>query len=346
MIRKVGLAPGSAIYTGDIAIDDPKMTVIVYGSRHVQINEYDSYSDIENATAEIDDETKSWIHIEPISNQDAIWKLSKLFKLHSLVAEDVLSVSHRPKAEEYDEYIFVVLKYAVYKEMELNFYQITFILKGNQLISFADNSPERFKEIKKRLEKEDSRIRKEGTSYLLFSLLDFIVDHYYLVLEELSNEIEELENEIIYTPTKKSIEHVHALKRTLINLKKSIWPMREVVNVLLRSESIQPEYKIYYRDVYDHVIDIIDILEGNRDTVSSFLDIYLSTLSNRMNEIMKTLSIISTIFIPLSFLTGYFGMNFKYELILQSENSYMWSNILMISIPILLLGYFKWRKWF
>ncbi|MBU1641982.1 magnesium/cobalt transporter CorA, partial [bacterium] len=264
----------------------------------------------------------------------------------SLVAEDVLSVNHRPKAEDHDDYLFIIVKYAHYEEGELNFYQISFVLKENQLISFADCSPNRFDVIKKRFEKADARIRKEASQYLLFALIDFIVDHYFIVLESIGDEIEELEDEILYNPTKESIENVHMLKRALIELKKAVWPMREVINTLMRSDEIKQEYQIYYKDVYDHIIDIIDIIEGYRETVSSFLDIYLSTLSNRMNEIMKTLSIIGTIFIPLSFLTGYFGMNFKYETVLQSENGYMWSNLLMLSVPIGLLVYFRFRKWF
>lgn len=346
MIRKVGVAPGSAIYTGDIEVNDPKMTAVLYDSKHAEINEYHLYSEVERACRDIGSETKSWIHIEPISNQEAIARLAELFGLHSLVAEDVLSVSHRPKAEEYDDYLFVIIKYARYEEGELNFYQIAFVLKERQLISFADSSPNRFDVIKKRLEKENSRIRKEGSQYLLFALIDFVVDHYFMVLESIGDEIEELENEILYSPTKESIEHVHTLKRSLIELKKSVWPLREVINTLLQSDAIQQQYHIYYKDVYDHVIDIIDIIEGYRDTMASFLDIYLSTLGNRMNEIMKTLSIIGTIFIPLSFLTGYFGMNFKYETVLASESAYMWSNLLMVSIPIGLLVYFKFRKWF
>ncbi len=346
MIRKVGLAPGTAIYTGDIAIKDPKMMTVLYDSKHAEINEYHSYSEVEEAYAEIGGETKSWIHIEPISDQEAIARLCALFGMHSLVAEDVLSVNHRPKAEDHDDYLFIIVKYAHYEEGELNFYQISFVLKEHQLISFADCSPDRFDVIKKRFEKADSRIRKEESQYLLFALIDFIVDHYFMVLESIGDEIEELEDEILYNPTKESIENVHMLKRALIELKKAVWPMREVINMLMRSDDIKPEYQIYYKDVYDHIIDIIDIIEGYRETVSSFLDIYLSTLSNRMNEIMKTLSIIGTIFIPLSFLTGYFGMNFKYETVLQSENGYMWSNLLMLSIPIGLLVYFRFRKWF
>ena len=189
-------------------------------------------------------------------------------------------------------------------------------------------------------------MRKEGNEYLFFALIDYLVDEYFVVLEKIGSEIEELEDEILDNPTKQSIEHVHNLKRTIIELKKSVWPMRELINVLLQSDAIKPQHHIYFKDTYDHIINIIDVIEGYRDSTSSFLDIYLSTLSNRMNEIMKTLSIISTIFIPLSFLTGYFGMNFKYQTVLESQSAYDLSNILMIVVPVALIIYFKLRRWF
>ncbi|MDX1808703.1 MAG: magnesium/cobalt transporter CorA [Sulfurospirillaceae bacterium] len=346
MLEKIGLSPGSTIYTGDIEKENPLISITTFDLQNVDSKNYESIEETLRAYSNISKDTKAWIHIEPISDEEKIAKLCSLFNLHSLVAEDILSVNHRPKVDEYDDYIFVVVKYAVFENHVLNFYQISFVLKGNQVICFADKSPDRFSIIQKRLEKLESRGRKSGSQYLLFALIDLIVDDYFLVLEEISEEIEDLEDEIIYSPTKRSIEHVHLLKRNLTNLKKSIWPMREVINTLMRSDSIEDQYRMFYKDLYDHIIDIIDIIEGYRDSVSGFLDIYLSTLSNRMNEIMKTLSIIATIFIPLSFLTGYFGMNFKAQTILESASAYHWTNLSMIAIPLALLGYFKLRKWF
>jgi magnesium transporter len=238
------------------------------------------------------------------------------------------------------------MKYAKYSQGELLFSQISFILKDNLLLTFADETTDRFENIKKRLDKQGSRLRKESSQYLLSAIIDYIVDDYFVVLERIGDEIEDLEDEILNNPTQESIEHVHRLKRTLMELKKLIWPTRELINNLIHSDEIDSKCYIYFKDVYEHVINIVDIIEGYRDTMSSFLDIYLSTLSNRMNEIMKTLSIIATIFIPLSFLTGYFGMNFKYETLLESQNGFYYSNLLMLAVPIVLLSYFKLRKWF
>jgi len=346
MTEKVGLAPGSAVYTGNIEVSAPIIRTITYTNENIKTTEQQSLELLQEAYTSLNKEDTLWAHIEPISNQGAIAKIGSLFELHSLVVEDILSVNHRPKTEEFDNYIFIVIKYAEYSKSVLTLSHISLILKGNILISFADKTPNKFENIKKRIEKKDARIRKESSQYLLSTIIDYIIDDYFIVLENISDEIEDLEDEILNNPTKESIEHVHKIKRTLMELKKNIWPTRELINVLIHSDEIDQKYYIYFKDVYEHIIHVVDITEGYRDTISGFLDIYLSTLSNRMNEIMKTLSIIATIFIPLSFLTGYFGMNFKYETLYESQSAFTWSNILMFAVPIGLLTYFKIRKWF
>lgn len=346
MTGKVGLAPGVAIYTGNVKVSIPVIRTVIYNNENIEVTDSQTYEQLQESYKNIDKNRVSWTHIEPISDQDAIAKISSIFELHPLVVEDILSVTHRPKTEEFDEYIFIVMKYAKYSQGELLFSQISFILKDNLLLTFADETTDRFENIKKRLDKQGSRLRKESSQYLLSAIIDYIVDDYFVVLERIGDEIEDLEDEILNNPTQESIEHVHRLKRTLMELKKLIWPTRELINNLIHSDEIDSKCYIYFKDVYEHVINIVDIIEGYRDTMSSFLDIYLSTLSNRMNEIMKTLSIIATIFIPLSFLTGYFGMNFKYETLLESQNGFYYSNLLMLAVPIVLLSYFKLRKWF
>jgi magnesium transporter len=347
MIQSVGLSPGEPIYTGNRAKQFPNITILRYSVDQVTLRMCKSVEDLQDAARESRDPSEhTWIHIEPISDETSIAQICEMFSIHQLVTEDILGVKHRPKIEEYEEYTFGIFKYVEYKEI-LYSSQIALVLfDGNTLISFADTSPERFQVIHKRLEKRDSKIRKEGTHYLFFSLIDYLVDEYFVVLETLGERIELLEDEIINNPVKESIQKIHDLKRTLIELKKSIWPMREIINFLLRSDKIEHKYHIYFKDTYDHIINTIDIIEGYHDSISGFLDIYLSTLGNRMNEIMKTLSIISTIFIPLSFLTGYFGMNFKYETIFNSQPGYLWTNVVMFVIPIVLLLYFRLRRWF
>ena len=194
--------------------------------------------------------------------------------------------------------------------------------------------------------KASGKARGHDIQYLFFSLADFLLDSYFGVLEKIGDDIEELEIELLNDPDSDSVASIHRIKGELIALRRAVWPMRESINVLIRSDFVDESNRIYFKDLYDHTIEILDTVEGYRDTISGFLDIYLSTLSNRMNEIMKTLSIIATIFIPLSFLTGYFGINFKYETVLQSKQAFVWSNLSIVIIPAIMLIYFKIRKWF
>ncbi|WP_458699396.1 magnesium/cobalt transporter CorA [Sulfurospirillum sp. 1307] len=347
MKEKIGLSPGSAIYTGTIECKEPAIRLISYNEDTIILKDQLTLKKLMQFLKTSADKI-SWIHVEPISDQEKISEIGNAFSLHPLVVEDILSVTHRPKAEEFDEYTFVIFKSVSYDKGFLDFSQISFVLKDNNLISFADLSEDRFDSIVKRLYRVGSRTRKYDIEYLFFTLIDYIVDGYFKVLEEIGDEIEDLEDEILNNPSQNSINKIHKMKQTLMNLKKNIWPMREVINALMHSEKFDTKYNVYIRDVYEHVINIMDIIENYKDTTSGFLDIYLSALSNRMNEIMKTLSIISTIFIPLSFLTGYFGMNFisMSEGILKSNDSYIYTNIIMLIIPIVLIAYFKIRKWF
>ena len=347
MTETIGLDPESAIYTGNEKLLEPTIRILSYDSSDLITKEKVDQDELIETLESLKNKI-SWVHIEPISDQEKIVKIGEQFNIHPLVVEDILSVSNRPKAEEFDNYIFVIIKSAMYKNNVLTFSQISFILTKEYLVGFADATDDRFEIIMRRLQKSDSRIRKSNSEYLLFELLDYIIDGYFKVLEDIDNEIEDLEDEILTDSTEETIEHIHTIKRTLMELRKNTWPMREALNTLMRSEEIDPKYLIYFKDVYEHIIHIMEIIDSYKDTTSSFLDIYLSTLSNKMNNVMKTLSIISTIFIPLTFITGYFGMNFAAmaDGILKTDDSFMYSNLTMVIIPIALLAYFKIRKWF
>ncbi|CAA6801896.1 MAG: Magnesium transport protein CorA [uncultured Campylobacterales bacterium] len=323
---------------------NPKVTSVNYSPLNIEIKDFEDYELFEKTS--INENINSWIHIDPIDNKDAITRITSEYGVHSLIVEDVFSMSHRPKAEEFELYLFTLLKHVEYKNQELYFSQISFILGQKQLFSFGNGLPTRFETIKNRLNKKDSKIRKEGIDYLLLMLIDCIVDNYFIALEAIDEDIQNLEFEILSNPMKKNIQDIYRLKRILIDLKKNIWPMRELMNVLLKSDMIDYKYHIYGKDIYDHIIKSIDIIEGYGDSVSSLLDVYSSTLNTHMNETMKRLSIISTIFIPLSFITGYFGMNFKHQnTVLESQDIYYLSNGLMFLIPVVLFIFFKMKKW-
>ncbi len=335
-----GTPPGTAFYTGKVPRHAPGIVTICYDADHIEVSEHIPSENLIDSG-----KTHCWSHVTPISDASRIRQICDKLHIHPLVSEDILTVAHRPKVDEYEDYLFIILKSADYVDSKLVFNHHAFILFDHFLLSFSDFAG-KFAPVTDRIKKASGRVRQRNHAYLFFLLADLILDRYFFVLEKLGDTIEDLEAEVLNDPDKKSVEQIHKIKGQLIALRRAVWPMRESINALIRSDFIDDSNHIYFKDLYDHTIEILDTVEGYRDTISGFLDIYLSTLSNRMNEIMKTLSIIATIFIPLSFLTGYFGMNFKYETVLESEKAYFWSNMSIFIIPALMLIYFKIRKWF
>jgi magnesium transporter len=273
-----------------------------------------------------------------------------VFTLHPLTLEDIANIQHRPKIEDLDDYIFAVLKMLSFDPIKnkIKEEQISLVLGENYVISFQENeSIDDFPNIKERITKAKGKIRKMKADYLFYSIVDTIIDQYFSVMEKLEERIELLQDELYHNPTDKTIAKVENLKKQLIVLRKSIRPVREMLSTLSKTESdlIHDELQTYLRDLHDHTIQIIDTIEILRDIIAGSLDIYLSTLSNKMNQIMKVLTIISTIFIPLTFIVGVYGMNFKYmpEIAMKRAYPILW--IIMIGIAGGMLWYFKKRKW-
>lgn len=258
-------------------------------------------------------------------------------------------MDQRPKLEDYGAYLFIVLKmlHLNDKTNMVQSEQVSLILGKNYVISLHEHDEDVFDPVRSRLKVGKGRIRKAGADYLAYSLLDLIVDNYFLIMERQGDVIEELEAELIASPTPATLNHIHHLKRDTILLRRSVWPLREVISRLERSESslVQATTGIYLKDVYDHVIQVIDNIETFRDILAGMLDIYLSSVSNRLNEIMKVLTIIATIFIPLTFLAGVYGMNFKY----MPELEWRWGYFAVLGFMILVAGimfnYFREKGW-
>lgn len=231
-----------------------------------------------------------------------------------MILEDILNTEQRPKIEDFDDHIFIVSKMLYCKESEIDSEQISMILGPNYVLTFQEKEGDVFDPVRKRIKESKGKIRKMGSDYLAYALIDAIVDNYFLVLERMGETIESLEEELLEDPTPETLNTIHSLKRELIFLRKSVWPLREVINTVYKGESklISDTTQIYLRDVYDHTIQVIDTIETFRDMVSGMLDVYLSSVSNRMNEVMKVLTTIATIFIPLTFIAGVYGMNFQY----------------------------------
>src|SRR5512136_712143 len=277
---------------------------------------------------------------------DVLENLGSCYGIHPLVLEDILT-DQRPKIEDYDDYIFIVLKMLYYNETgdeelgdsKIDFDQISIILGPNFIISFKEKEVDVFNTIRDRLRTSKGRIRKYGADYLAYSMIDSIVDHYFVIMERLGDRFEDLEDAVVSNPEPGILPTIYNLKRDMLFLRKSVWPLREAISKMQRTDSplVSEATKIYLRDVYDHTIQVIENVETFRDMSASLLDTYLSSLSNRLNEVMKVLTIISTIFIPLTFIVGLYGMNFKNMPELESTWGYPSVIALMIIVALVML---------
>jgi magnesium transporter len=344
--KKAGLPPGTLVHIGEKKAETPKITVMDYDEAHFQEKEIKT---IEECFLFKDKPTVTWINIDGLHQVEILEKLGECYGLHPLVLEDILNTDQRPKMEDYGEYLYIVLRMLNYndKSSEIESEQISLVLGPNFVFSFQEREGDTFNPIRDRIRNSKGRIRKMGADHLAYTLLDSIIDNYFIILEKLGEKIEFLEEEVVTRPTPETLQTIHHLKREMIFLRKGVWPLREVISGLERGESslIKESTRIYLRDVYDHTIQTIDTIETYRDMVSGMLDIYLSSISNRLNAVMKVLTIIATIFMPLTFLAGIYGMNFKYMPELEWRWGYPAIWFVMVGIGVFMLVYFRKKRW-
>ena len=344
--KKAGLPPGTLVHVGERKVEKTKITII----------DYDEAQFTEKVAKEVEEcfpfkekPTVTWINVDGIHQVEIIEKIGTHFGIHSLILEDIANTGQRPKMEDFEDYIFVVVKILYYddKDEGIKAEQVSVILGSNFLISFQEKEGDVFDPVRERTRKAKGRIRKMKADYLAYALVDTIVDHYFMVLEKLGEKIEGMEEELVTNPTPETLQTIHTVKRELIFLRKSVWPLREVISVLERGETplIHESIGIYLRDVYDHTIQVIDTIETFRDMVSGMLDIYLSSISNRMNEVMKVLTIIATIFIPLTLISGIYGMNFRFMPELEMSLGYPIVLLIMLCIGVIMIFYFRKKRW-
>lgn len=344
LIKKIGTPPGTLIYIGERK-EEFEITVLDYDAD--QYNEFAVKNPEEIVTFK-ESPTVTWINIVGLDRIDSIKKIGEHFSLHPLVLEDILNTQQRPKMEDYGDYIFIVMKMLTYrgKPEYVESEQISLILGDRYVLTFQERKGDVFEPVRERIRKNKGIIRKNGTDYLLYALIDVVVDNYFYILEMLGEEVDNLEDKVLTDPSPDTVQTIHKLKRNLIELRKSIWPLREILSILSREESkILKKTSLYFRDVYDHTIQVIDTVETLRDMVSGLLDVYLSSISNRMNEIMKVLTIIATIFIPLTFIAGIYGMNFKYMPELEWKWGYPLVMGVMLFIGLMMVAYFRRKGW-
>ncbi|HIJ53178.1 MAG TPA: magnesium/cobalt transporter CorA [Planctomycetes bacterium] len=350
--KKAGLPPGTLVHIGEKKAESVKISYFDYDEQNFQEKQV---SNIEECFPFKTTPTVTWINIDGLHDVEIIEKLGKQFELHPLVLEDVLHTEQRPKYEDFDKYIFIVLRMLQYNEkiQDIESEQVSLILGANFVISFQERIGDVFDFVRERLRNAKGKIRKMGSDYLAYALLDAIVDSYFAILEKFGERIESMEEKLVTNPTEKTLQLIHNMKREMISLRKSIWPLREVISGVQRSESslISETTGLYLRDVYDHTIQVIDTVESFRDMVSGMLDIYLSSISNKMNAVMKVLTIIATIFIPLTFIAGIYGMNFNPEKSPWNmpELNWYWGYpavcLIMAVVAVIMLVYFRRKKW-
>jgi magnesium transporter len=342
--KKTGLSPGALVHVGREYEEKSKITLIRYNETIFEEKEVASIPDL---LREKNNEGIVWINVDGLEAK-LIEDVGGIYDLHPLILEDILNTDQRPKTEDFGNYIYIVLKnFHNQDNVNLPSEQVSIILGKNFILSFKEKETLLFEPIRERLRSNKGRIRKAGPDNLAHALIDNIVDNYFFVLEELEERIEYLEDELVRQTNPVNLQAIHSLKRELILLGKSLWPLREAISTLERTDSelITASTHIYFKDIFDHIIAIIETVDTYREMLSGMLDIYLSTVSNRLNEVMKVLTIIATIFMPLTFLAGVYGMNFKYMPELEWHFGYFGVLSLMLGVALLMLKYFRNKKW-
>jgi len=350
-IDTTGLPPGTVVYSGEEQTARVKITLLEYNEKEFIEKEF---TDFDECLLHVKADMVKWINVDGIHNTELIQKIGEKFGIHSLTLEDIANTDQRPKFEDYDNYLISIMKMLSY-DSKVNSEQLSIILlDNNTVLSFQEtDGGDAFDIIRTRIRAGKGRVRKMGADYLAYCLMDAVVDLYFVILEKIGDRIELLEEELVHDSSKKTMRHLHTMKREMIFLRKAVWPMRELINNFERSESklIKKATRIFLRDLYDHTIRVIDTVETFRDLLSGMMDIYLSSVSNRMNEIMKVLTIITTIFIPLSFIVGVYGMNFNTQISpynmpeLHTRYGYIVLWAIMITVAVGMVFYFKKRKW-
>lgn len=345
--KKAGLAPGSLVHIGEEKKEKPKIELIYYDEEFCIKKEIFS---TEESSEYLSRKGVTWINIDGLSDISLIESFGSFFKINELVLEDILNTEQRPQIKDFGNFIFTALKMANFDSEtdELITEQVSLIISKNFVISFQEGiAGDVFGPLRERILKGKDKIRTQGTDFLAHALIDATVDSFFVVLEKIGYKLEDIEEETLTNPSAKTIEKIHKLKRNLIFLRKAVWPIREVASFLERSESplLQKITLAYFRDIYDHTLQLIDLIETFRDIGGGILDIYLSNLSNRLNEVMKVLTIISTIFIPLTFIAGVYGMNFHYMPELEWKYGYYLVLLIMIIVALFMTFFFKRKKW-
>lgn len=342
--RQPGLSPGTLVFTGEKVLESLNVRMLQFNEE--QFLEREQQNDIPNPET---GNFITWYDVKGLHDTKLIERLGNIYNIHPLVLEDVLDTQQRPKFEEYDEGIFIILRAMTFdhEAKEIKLEHIAIYAGPKFTLSFQENADDTFAPVRERIRVANGRIRKRGSDYLAYALIDSIVDQYFIVLDQLQETLDTLEEEVMYNPDNQTKSKIHQLKLQMLLLRKSLLPLREAINWFVKSDCpiIHETTDIFTRDLYDHIVQVIDMVETYRDILNGLYDLYLSEISYRMNNVMQLLTIISTIFIPLTFLVGVYGMNFKHMPELDWHYGYFFVWGIMVVMAILMLIYFRRKKW-
>lgn len=342
--KKTGLPPGTLIHIGERKAEAVKIGVFNYAGARCDEHTVMKLDELQPPA----DETVIWVDVGGVHKVEVLEAFGKQFNLHPLLLEDIANTDQRPKLDDYETYFFLVMKMlSVTDRGDILVEQVSFVLGRNFVLSFQENGTDVFRSVRDRLRGGKGRLRQNGSDYLLYALVDAIVDQYFAVLETLGEKIETLQERVMADPKPDTLKDINALKRQLLFVRRAVWPLREATNTLSRSECpfLHEPTKVFFRDVYDHVVQIVDTIETLREMVSASLDIYLSSVSLRLNAVMRVLTVITTIFMPLSFIASIYGMNFEYMPELKWDWGYPLVLGLMGAVAAVMLIGFRRRKW-
>jgi magnesium transporter len=342
--KKTGLSPGTLIHIGEKRTETVTITLFNYAGSRCDER---VVTDVHELRPPVD-ETVTWVDVGGVHKVDVLEAFGKHFSLHPLLLEDIANTDQRPKLDDYETYFFLVMKMLTTSDRgDILVEQISFVLGRNYVLSFQENGADVFHSVRDRLRGGKGRLRQNGSDYLLYALIDAVVDQYFDVLEMLGERIESLQERVIADPKPDTLKDIHALKRQLLFVRRAVWPLREAINNLSRSEwpFLHEPTRVFFRDVYDHVVQIVDTIETLREMVSASLDIYLSSVSYRLNAVMRVLTVITTIFMPLTFIAGIYGMNFEYMPELKWPWGYPIALGLMGLVAAIMLIGFRRKKW-
>ena len=343
-----GAAPGTLVHTGEKRVETPRITLIRYGADDVEAAEI-TRADIAGCFPPVAGDRVTWLNIDGLHDTELLHELGELAGLHGLVIEDVVSVGQRPKQEEYEDHHFIVLRMLSYNDgsHQIDEEQLGLVLGPGYVLSFQEAPGDSFDPVRERIRLGRGQIRTRGADFLAYALMDAVVDEYFVVIEKIGDRLEALEQQLLDDPRRASVLEVHRLKNELLVMRKAVWPLRDLFNALLRDESppFTAATRLFLRDAYDHAVQVIDSVETLRDITTGLLDMYLSSVSNRMNETMKALTLIATTFIPLTFIVGIYGMNFDFMPELHWPWAYPALWLIMVGVGVAMFIWFRRKAW-